>query len=74
MAYHRERRSELQFLPSYSPDFNPIENAFSKLKAMLRKAAERTIDDLWDRIGSLIPTFTTQECANYFAAAGYDAA
>ncbi|SBV92878.1 transposase (fragment) [uncultured Alphaproteobacteria bacterium] len=55
------------FLPPYSPDF-------SKLKAMLRKAAERTIDGLWDRIGSLIPTFTVQECANYIAAAGYDAA
>ncbi len=66
--------ASLLFLPPYSPDFNPIENAFSKLKAMLRKAAERTIDGLWDRIGSLIPTFTTQECANYFAAAGYDAA
>lgn len=66
--------ASLLFLPPYSPDFNPIENAFSKLKAMLRKAAERTIDDLWDRIGSLIPTLTVQECANYFAAAGYDAA
>lgn len=66
--------ASLLFLPPYSPDFNPIENAFSKLKAMLRKAAKRTIDGLWDRIGSLIPTFTTQECANYFAAAGYDAA
>jgi hypothetical protein len=49
-------------------------DAFSKLKAMLRKAAERTIDGLWDRIGTPISTFTTQECANYFAAAGYDAA
>ena len=57
----------LLFLPPYSPDF-------SKLKAMLRKAAERTIDGLWDRIGSLIPTFTVQECANYIAVAGYDAA
>jgi transposase len=66
--------ASLLFLPPYSPDFNPIENAFSKLKAMLRKAAERTIDGLWDRIGTLIPAFTTQECANYFAAAGYDAA
>ncbi len=65
--------ASLLFLPPYSPDFNPIENAFSKLKAMLRKAAERTIDGLWDRIGSLIPTFTTQECINYFAAVGYDA-
>ena len=66
--------ASLLFLPPYSPDFNPIENAFSKLKAMLSKAAERTIDGLWDRIGTLIPTFTTLECANYFAAAGYDAA
>lgn len=66
--------ASLLFLPPYSADFNPIENAFSKLKAMLRKVAERTIDGLRDRIGSLIPTFKTQECANYFAAAGYDAA
>ena len=66
--------ASLLFLPPYSPHFNPIENAFSKLKAMLRKAAERTIDGLWDRIGSLIPTFTVQECANYIAVAGYDAA
>jgi transposase len=66
--------ASLLFLPPYSPDFNPIENAFSKLKAMLRKAAERTIDGLWDRIGNLIPTFTAEQCANYFAAAGYDAA
>lgn len=65
--------ASLLFLPPYSPDFNPIENAFSKLKAMLRKAAERTIDGLWDRIGNLIPTFTAEQCANYFAASGYDA-
>lgn len=56
----------------YSPDFNPIENAFSKLKALLRKAAERTIDGLWNRIGVLLPAFTPHECANFFAAAGYD--
>ncbi len=61
--------ASLLFPPPHSPDFNPIEYAFSKLKAMLTKAAERTIDGLWDRIGSLIPTFTTQECADYFAAA-----
>lgn len=65
--------ADLKFLPPYSPDFNPIENAFSKLKAMLRKAAERTVDALWNRIGKLIETFTPKECANYFAAAGYDA-
>ena len=64
----------LLYLPPYSPDFNPIENAFAKLKALLRKAAARTVDALWDAIGSLIDTFTPQECANYFAAAGYDAA
>ena len=55
-----------------APDFNPIENAFSKLKALLRKAAERTIDGLWNRIGELLRGFTPQECANLFAAAGYE--
>ena len=63
----------LLYLPSYSPDFNPIENAFAKLKALLRRAAERTIAGLWRAIGQLLDTFTPQECANYFAAAGYDA-
>ena len=62
----------LLYLPPYSPDFNPIENAFSKLKALLRKAAERTVDGLWARIGALLPTFTPLECANFFAAAGYE--
>ncbi len=62
----------LLYLPPYSPDFNPIENAFAKLKALLRKAAERTIGGLWDAIGRLIDLFTPTECANYFAAAGYD--
>ena len=64
--------ASLLYLPPYSPDFNPIENAFSKLKALLRKAAERTVDGLWNTIGGLIQTFTPAECANYFAAAGYD--
>ena len=64
--------AELRYLPPYSPDFNPIENAFAKLKSILRKAAARTIDDLWDVIGSSLPTFTMQECANYFTAAGYE--
>lgn len=64
--------AKLLYLPPYSPDFNPIENAFSKLKAMLRKAAERTIDALWDRIGALLDEFSPQECANFFAAAGYE--
>ena len=62
----------LLYLPPYSPDFNPIENAFAKLKALLRKAAERTVDDLWDAIADLIDLFTPQECANYFKAARYD--
>jgi len=63
----------LLFLPPYSPDFNPIENAFAKLKALLRKVAARNIDGLWTTIGRLIDLFTPSECANYFAAAGYDA-
>ena len=65
--------ARLLFLPPYSPDFNPIENAFSKLKALLRKAAARTVDDLWRAVGNAIDAFTPQECENYFAAAGYDA-
>jgi transposase len=64
--------ASLLYLPPYSPDFNPIENAFSKLKAALRKAAARTVDTLWTVIGQIINTFTPTECANYFAAAGYD--
>jgi transposase len=62
----------LLYLPPYSPDLNPIENAFAKLKALLRKAAERTIEGLWRAIGCLLDLFTPAECANYFAAAGYD--
>jgi transposase len=64
--------AELLYLPPYSPDLNPIENAFAKLKAMLRKAGERTVDGLWSAIGRIIDTFTPAECTNYFAAAGYD--
>jgi len=63
----------LLLLPPYSPDFNPIEQAFSKLKAHLRKAAERTIHDLWNAIGRILDLYSPQECANYFANAGYDA-
>ena len=65
--------ASLLYLPPYSPDFNPIESAFAKLKAMLRKAAERTVDGLWNAIGRIIDTVTAKECTNYFAAAGYDA-
>ena len=63
----------LLYLPPYSPDFNPIENAFAKLKALLRKAAERTRDGLWRAIGRITELFTPAECTNGFAAAGYDA-
>jgi transposase len=65
--------ARLLYLPPYSPDFNPIENAFAKLKALLRKAAERTVEGLWNAIGRLLDAFTPRECTNYFAAAGYDA-
>jgi transposase len=64
--------AELRFLPPYSPDFNPIEMAFSKLKAFLKKTAARTVDDLWDAIAQGIDTFSPIECQNYFAAARYD--
>ena len=63
----------LLFLPPYSPDFNPIEQAFAKLKAHLRRAAERTIHGLWNAIGHILDLYSPQECANYFAHAGYDA-
>ena len=62
----------LRYLPPYSPDFNPIENALSKLKATLRRAAARTMDHLWDVIRDALPKFTPNECANYFTAAGYE--
>ncbi|MQW79202.1 IS630 family transposase, partial [Sinorhizobium meliloti] len=62
----------LLYLPPYSPDFNPIENAFSKLKALLRARAERSVDALWNTVGDIVKLFEPQECANYFAAAGHD--
>ena len=64
--------ASLLYLPPYSPDFNPIENAFAKLKAHLRKAAARTIEDLWDAIRDALPMFSPVECVNYFTAAGYE--
>ena len=67
-----ELGATLRFLPPCSPDFEPIEMAFSKLKALLRKAAERTVDSLWAAIGRFVDVFTPDECANDFAAAGYD--
>ena len=64
--------AQLLFLPPYSPDFNPIENAFAKLKALLRRAAERTVEGLWSAVGHSLDAFSSAECANYFTAAGYD--
>jgi transposase len=66
--------AKLFFLPPYSPDLNPIEQAFAKLKTLLRKAAERTVEATWQRIGKLLNCFTAAECANYFKNAGYASA
>lgn len=63
--------ADLRLLPPYSPDLNPIENAFAKFKALLRKAAARTIPALYDAIRDALPTFEPDECANYFKACGY---
>jgi transposase len=63
--------STLLFLPPYSPDLNPIEQAFAKLKALLRKAATRSLDTLWSAVGELLRRFSAGECENYFANAGY---
>ena len=65
-----ERGAWLLFLPKYSPDLNPIEMAFSKLKTLLRKAAARTLDELWRAVGNICALFTPDECWNYFKAAG----
>ena len=64
--------ARLIYLPPYSPDFNPIKMAFSKLNAALSKAAARTIPELWDVIAEVIEQFKPEQCRNYFAAAGYD--
>jgi transposase len=64
--------ASLLYLPSYSPDLNPIEQLFAKLKALLRKAAARTKDALWTTIGTLLDAFTPAECRNYLVNAGYD--
>jgi len=67
----RARGAWVLFLPPYSPDLNPIEMAFAKLKAHLRAKAIRTIDALWKAIGDICQMFTPDECQNYFHAAGY---
>jgi transposase len=65
--------ASLMYLPAYSPDFNPIEMAFSKFKALLRAAAARTIPDLWEAIRIALDAFTPRDCQNFFDAAAYDA-
>jgi transposase len=65
------RGARLLFLPPYSPDLNPIEQVFAKLKHLLRKAAERTQEATWRRIGTLLDNFTAAECANYLRNSGY---
>jgi len=64
--------AELRFLPPYSPDFNPIELAFSKIKALLKKAAARTVTDLWDAIRNAIDAVTPADCRSFFTATGYE--
>jgi transposase len=61
----------LRLLPPYSPDLNPIEKLFSKLKALLKKAAQRTVDPLWNEIGKLLNAFSPTECSHYFKSSGY---
>jgi transposase len=67
----REAGAKLLFLPPYSPDLNPIEQVFAKLKLLMRKAAERTVEATWQRIGSLLDAFPPGECANYLRNSGY---
>ena len=65
------RGASLWFLPAYSPDLNPIEQVFAKLKELLRAEAQRTVEALWSAVGRLLDRFTSAECANYLAHAGY---
>jgi transposase len=67
----RRAGAKLFFLPPYSPDLNPIEQVFAKLKTLLRKADERTVEAVWRRIGELLDAFAPQECANYLLNSGY---
>ena len=67
----RAAGAKLFFLPPYSPDLNPIEQVFAKLKTLLRKAAERSVETTWKRIGNLLDAFPPHECANYLRNAGY---
>ena len=67
----RAAGAHLLFLPPYSPDLNPIEQVFAKLKTLLRKAEERTVEAVWQRIGTLLHCFKSSECANYLRNSGY---
>jgi transposase len=67
----RSAGARLLFLPPYSPDLNPIEQVFAKLKLLLRKAAERSVDATWQRIGQLLDAFPPHECAKYLTNSGY---
>ncbi len=67
----RAAGAKLFFLPPYSPDLNPIEQVFAKLKTLLRRAAERTVTATWKRIGSLLDSFSSTECRNYLTNSGY---
>ena len=71
-ALLKEQGNWFLFLPRYSPDLNPIEMAFSKLKALIRKAAARTYNDLWKAVGHVCDLFTDEQCFNFFKAAGYE--
>jgi len=64
-------KAKVLYLPPYSPDLNPIENFFAKLKALLRKAAKRSTETLWEEIAQLLQSVSSQECSHYFAACGY---
>ena len=68
----RKTAAKVGLIAAYSPDFNPIEMAFSKLKAILKQAAARTVDELWEVIAQSLDEFTPAECQNYFVAAGYE--
>lgn len=70
----RAAGARLFFLPPYSPDLNPIEQVFAKLKTLLRKLRPRTVEQNWRSIGQLLPRFSSSECANYFRNAGYASA
>lgn len=67
----RTAGAQVRYLPPYSPDYNPIEQVFAKLKILLRKAAKRTVDELWSTIGNLLDQFPANECERYIRHAGY---